>query len=342
MLRAAAIACALLAALSTSGCASHALEAGGGDAAAGADGAAGTAGSAADGPCPATPPLTGDVCTVPALDCEWGDDPNPFCHTIAFCSQGQWAVNPLSNQCPSTRAASCPPSLEAARGAACAEMGAWCTWQPGTTCHCTNCRPGPVGDACSGDPTWYCAQSATGCPSGVPALGSPCAPDQLYCEYGCDFGGRRCVSGVWAFEVSPCPMSTRAVKQDIRYLSPPEIDELATKTNAIRLASYRYRGPQFGSPGQRLGFIIEDNPDLPAVSPGGRTVDLYGFASMLLATSQVQARRIETLEREVAALRRSRERAARPARSGSGERGARGRGDLAGQGLGARGGAGAD
>jgi hypothetical protein len=30
---------------------------------------------------------------------------------------------------------------------------------------------------------------------------------------------------------------------------------------------------------------------------------LYGFASMLLATSQAQARKIETLEREVARLR---------------------------------------
>ena len=73
----------------------------------------------------------------------------------------------------------------------------------------------------------------------------------------------------------------------------------------MRLATYRYRSAAFGSPGQHLGFIIEDSPDVPAVSASHKTVDLYGFASMLLATSQAQARRIEALEREVARLKRT-------------------------------------
>jgi hypothetical protein len=100
-------------------------------------------------------------------------------------------------------------------------------------------------------------------------------------------------------------MSTRTVKEDIRYLSPQEIDHLAAETEAMRVASYRYRSAAFGTPGRHLGFIIEDSPNVPAVSPSRQTVDLYGFASMLLATSQAQAHRIEALERDVAQLRAS-------------------------------------
>lgn len=101
-----------------------------------------------------------------------------------------------------------------------------------------------------------------------------------------------------------CPISTRAAKEDIHYLSESEIARMAATTEAMRVASYRYRSAAFGAPGRHLGFIIEDSPDVPAVSPSHRNVDLYGFASMLLATSQAQARRIEALEREVARLRK--------------------------------------
>ena len=68
---------------------------------------------------------------------------------------------------------------------------------------------------------------------------------------------------------------------------------------SVRLATYRYKSDD----ATHLGFIIEDSPNVPAISPSHQTVDLYGFASMLLATSQAQSRRIETLEREVARLR---------------------------------------
>jgi hypothetical protein len=91
-------------------------------------------------------------------------------------------------------------------------------------------------------------------------------------------------------------------------LSADEVEKLAVATEALRLASYRYRSPAFGTPGPHLGFIIEDSPDVPAVSPSQQTVDLYGFASMLLATTQTQARRLEHLEREVAGLRRAQSR----------------------------------
>jgi uncharacterized small protein (DUF1192 family) len=92
------------------------------------------------------------------------------------------------------------------------------------------------------------------------------------------------------------------MKRDIEYLGPDEIERLAAETTRLRLATYAYRNPTHGA-GRRLGFIIDDAPHTPAVN--GDTVDLYGFASMLLATSQAQARKIAALEREVARLRRS-------------------------------------
>jgi hypothetical protein len=128
-----------------------------------------------------------------------------------------------------------------------------------------------------------------------------------YCDYGCEYGGvYRCTASLWQSQGDMCPLSTRAAKEDIHYLSAVEIDRLARETEGMRLANYRYRSAAFGTPGRHLGFIIEDSPDVPAVSPLRQTVDLYGFASMLLATSQAQARRIEVLEREVALLKAAR------------------------------------
>jgi hypothetical protein len=42
-------------------------------------------------------------------------------------------------------------------------------------------------------------------------------------------------------------MSMRAAKEDIHYLSPAEIDQVAAATEAMRLASYRYRNAAFGA-----------------------------------------------------------------------------------------------
>ncbi|MEA2697483.1 MAG: hypothetical protein QOI66_1754 [Myxococcales bacterium] len=277
-----------------------------GSAAGSSGGSAGdAAGSAGAGPCPSQPPIAATSCNVASLICEYGADPNPFCRTYARCEQGLWQLAAVSmTECPSTTATTCPTTLEAARDTACNEKGAWCTWAPGTTCKCTDCRPGPTGDYCTGNPTWHCAKNSAGCPVGIPPSGSLCSGDQPFCTYGCEYGTRRCTAGIWEEEPGLCPMSTRTVKEDIRYLSPAEIDQLAAQTEAMRVASYRYRGSAFGTPGRHLGFIIEDSPDVPAVSSTHKTVDLYGFASMLLATSQAQARRIDALEREVARLRK--------------------------------------
>lgn len=100
-----------------------------------------------------------------------------------------------------------------------------------------------------------------------------------------------------------CPISRRSKKTDIRYLDANDAVQLQTELLATKLATYKYRdaGPQ--AP-QQLGFIIDDQPDSPAVDARRDMVDLYGYLSMSVAALQVQqrqlteqARRIEQLER---------------------------------------------
>lgn len=257
------------------------------------------------GPCPETLPTTGASCSQEGLVCEYGDDPNPRCRVHPRCEQGAWvSFDGALPGCPSTRASSCPVTVDAARDQACTEDQAWCSWASGAVCRCTPCRQGPISDLCATEATWHCSASPPACPAGIPRSGTACS-GVSYCDYGCEYGGvYRCGEGLWKSDGENCPVSTRAAKEDIRYLSSDEIQRLAAATEAMRLASYRYRSPGFGPSGRHLGFIIEDSPDVPAVSPSQQTVDLYGFTSMLLATTQAQARRLQQLEREVARLKR--------------------------------------
>lgn len=67
--------------------------------------------------CPSTPPTNGSPCSDPTLDpalqCQYGDDPNFACDTVAFCQQqgqGQtWTVSTV------TTGGVCPTSLPGAR-----------------------------------------------------------------------------------------------------------------------------------------------------------------------------------------------------------------------------------
>ena len=74
---------------------------------------------------------------------------------------------------------------------------------------------------------------------------------------------------------------------------------------AMKLARYRYRTDGADGP-ERLGFLIDDAPHTPAVAPDATQVDLYGYASMVVAAVQTQAKEIEALRREVSELRRTR------------------------------------
>ncbi len=99
-----------------------------------------------------------------------------------------------------------------------------------------------------------------------------------------------------------CPISRARFKRDIGYLSESDLARLYAELRRIPLATYRYRAT--GAPARRqLGFVIEDVEPSLAVDGDHDRVDLYAYSSMAVAALQVQAKQIESLQREVAMLR---------------------------------------
>jgi hypothetical protein len=290
--------------------------AGTGSGTAGATGGGGHAGSGGQvSPCPDTPPQTGATCAQAALRCGYGDDPRgEVCRTVAICASGHWQVTPPNTTfcTPLQPVGACPADLTAA-----CTMDSTCTKPDGSACRCTSCRPtapicGPMNM-----PSWFCPQAPTtaGCPPTPPNFGTTCTAEGVDCGYfsfECGVPERVCSHGIWTpGQTSSCPQSSRRVKQDIRYLSDDGVAAMAARTLRLRLATYEYKAAPLA--GRRhLGFIIEDSPDVPAVDRDGDLVDLYGYASMLLATTQTQQKQIEALRRQVEELSRSVERLRRP------------------------------
>jgi hypothetical protein len=99
-----------------------------------------------------------------------------------------------------------------------------------------------------------------------------------------------------------CPISLAAWKKDIRYLDEAERRRQHDAVVRMPLATWRYRTEEADAPA-RLGFLIDDVGAAPCVQPSGQRVDLYGYTSMTVAAVQVQAREIEALRAELAALR---------------------------------------
>lgn len=111
----------------------------------------------------------------------------------------------------------------------------------------------------------------------------------------------RCTDRDPKMQPGGCPISRRRFKEDVAYLTPEELLRKHEEVRQLRLATYRYRGADPSSP-RRLGFMIDDHPQSAAVDPERDMVDLYGYTSMVVAALQVQAQKIEALEREVARL----------------------------------------
>jgi hypothetical protein len=132
-------------------------------------------------------------------------------------------------------------------------------------------------------------------------VGSACSNDGLSCDYGdCNAIGVVCTNGTWHTQQNGCPVSARRAKQGIHYLGDDELQAVADAALATHLATYSYK---FGDASPRLGFIIDDQPRSPAIVAGQERVDLYAYASMAIATVQVQDREIEELRREMRELR---------------------------------------
>ena len=263
-------------------------------------------GECAAGACPADISFSSWPCTE-GLICEYGSDPRPGCRATASCASGQWLVTLA--KCAQLPPVTCPATRDAASGQVCPTEGAYCTYGD-LTCACTNCTNGPV-TSCAGDPTWHCAapNADAACPAGIPLLGSACATDGKTCTYACGTGNARtCKQGAWyTANGGPCPVSSRRAKKDILYLGPTDRQHIADDLARFKLATYEYRDPALAGK-RHLGFIIEDVPGSPAVDRDGNMVDLYGYASMLVAAVQAQGEEIAKLKAELLRMKRQAQR----------------------------------
>ena len=100
-----------------------------------------------------------------------------------------------------------------------------------------------------------------------------------------------------------CPISLRSAKRDIRYLDASELEGLRGRLVGTRLAAWRYEGARDDGR-EHYGFILDDDPTLPAADMDRGVVDLYTWATMNAAALQVQEKRIAELERQIAELKR--------------------------------------
>ena len=143
-------------------------------------------------------------------------------------------------------------------------------------------------------------------PACTPAqqAGQMCGPEGQTCDPS-DACNRRllCSREDPTLQPGGCPISLAAWKKDIRYLDEAERQRQHDAVVRLPLATWRYRTEDADAPA-RLGFLIDDVGSAPCVQPSGQRVDLYGYTSMTVAAVQVQAREIEALRAELAALRR--------------------------------------
>jgi hypothetical protein len=253
------------------------------------------------GPCPKALPAPNSTCSDEGRKCEYGD--NPVCLAIAECKAGTWLVAtpkcaPFDPACPKTRAD--------AADQLCPTKDGYCVYE-GLKCSCTNCVLYPV-QKCDGPLKWKCdAPNPTpGCPAARPNLGTACAPEGQFCDYGCENNvSRKCQGGGWAQATAPggCPRSSRALKRDIHYLDKAATDRYADQALKLRLATYRYKDPALVKR-THLGYILEDSPKSISSNMERREVDLYSYTSMTLALAKRQQRQIEALQAQLAQLQR--------------------------------------
>jgi hypothetical protein len=153
---------------------------------------------------------------------------------------------------------------------------------------------------------WNCFDGPKYCEAARPKIGTACAKDGESCAFEeateCGQSRMECRGGVWQLANTSCPISSASAKDDIRYVSDGEAEQLRQSLMRIPLATYRYKGVDAT---QHLGFIIEDvEPRSPAVLPSRDRVDLYGYVSMAVAALQRQEKDIAALKADVARLAR--------------------------------------
>lgn len=282
--------------------------------------------------CPASDPGDGAACKKDGLVCEYGDDFDPRCNQLRACSGGRFGTPILytggTKTCgapPPTvppNPAACPASKDAiTEDQACSPKDTKCNFA-GARCWCgAFCPTAPVAQPpCNPDAgvttnccdtsrsEWHCFEGPAFCGAQRPRVGSPCTTEGESCAISeaaeCGQTTLACQRGEWTIPNNSCPISTAKAKTDIVYVDESARASLHAQTMAVRLATYRYTTP--ASDGQpHLGFVIEDMPQgSPAVLRSREQVDLYGFASMAIASLQEHERKLAALEAELARVRR--------------------------------------
>lgn len=207
--------------------------------------------------------------------------------------------------------------------------GLACTCPNGQTDCSITCPNGSSGKCSNGQPTcgaqidgggqlqWYttCGYPVCQTPDGgsstdagasCPPVGSSCTQQGQTC--GTPTQANCGVTLVCASQdpkggVGGCPISTRKYKNGISYLNSRQLKQLHDEALKIKLATYRYK-PVVADPLRtHLGFIIEDDPESPAVDRTHHRVDMYGYVSMVVAAMQVQEKEIADLKKELEASR---------------------------------------
>lgn len=278
--------------------------------------------------CPANAPDQATSCSKEGLLCEYGDDFVPACNTLRVCSEGRWAspitggdaqcglpaptVAPNPSDCAPTRA-SVPDGQACSSTSVCSYDGAICSC--GTHCPNYPVRPrdcdadaGVTTGCCDTTKvTWGCFEGPPYCPANRPRVGSACTAADQPCALAppaeCGQAILQCTNGVWTEPFATCPISTAKAKREIAYADGAAIDRLHDDLMSVKLASYRYKPNVAADDARHLGFVIEDMPEgSPAVLASRDRVDLYGYASMAVASLQHQQREIDALKAEVARL----------------------------------------
>lgn len=166
---------------------------------------------------------------------------------------------------------------------------------------------------CGGPPTptpttaqWYYTCGDPVCrgytaPAGVPKCttekaGATCPTAGAECDPMDSCNRRlRCATSDPTMQPGGCPISRRSAKTDIAYLDKSELQRYADEVLKMKLATFKYRS---GGP-QRLGFMIDDQPQSMSVDPERDMVDLYGYTSMAVAALKVQQQKLSDLQQRV-------------------------------------------
>ena len=97
--------------------------------------------------------------------------------------------------------------------------------------------------------------------------------------------------------------STRDAKMDISYVTASSTDDMLGQLVKMKVATYRYKIEDQNDP-LRLGFIAEDAQQIAPeiLSPDGKGVDIYKFATFTLAGVQALAAKVDAQNTRLTAL----------------------------------------